>query len=180
MKLELCAPERIETERLVMRQFEERDLDPFAAICGDDDVMRYMAAGRGISREDTWRSMATTLGHWRLRGFGMYAVEFAMTGELIGRIGFLLPEGWPGFELGWLLGRPYWGRGFASEGARAALDVAFSDLGRPEVISLIHEENVASMRLARRLGQSLWRTETVFGIDANVYGIRASEWPVAR
>ena len=168
------APERIETQRLLMRQFEERDLDGFAAICGDAEVRRYMANGRAMNRQDAWRAMASALGHWRLRGFGMYAVELGATGELVGRIGFLQPEGWPGFELGWMLARPHWGRGLALEGASAALAIAFEVLVQSEVISLIHVENARSARLAERLGQSVWRTEKVNDTVVNIYGIRAS------
>src|SRR5205085_2741165 len=71
----------------------------------------------------------------------------------VGRIGFWYPEGWPGFELGWMLRRASWGRGYATEGARAALPVAFTELGQSQVLSLIHPDNIASIRVARRLGE---------------------------
>ena len=99
--------------------------------------MRYLGEGRPLSRSDAWRQMAMILGHWRLRGYGLWAVEERATGTLVGRIGFFEPEGWPDFELGWMLGRHAWGKGYATEGARRALAYAFTELGRDHLISLI-------------------------------------------
>src|SRR5262249_35538589 len=69
----------------------------------------------------------------------------------VGRIGFWNPEGWPGFEIGWMLRRSFWGRGYATEGAQRALEYAYTELQQPQVISLIHPENAASIRVAQRL-----------------------------
>lgn len=91
---------------------------------------------------------------------GMWAVEDRSSGALIGRIGFYEPEGWPGLELGWMLARSCWGRGLATEGARAALAFAFGRLQRSHVISLIRPENAVSLRVSEKLGQRLegrWR-----------------------
>jgi len=118
----------LETERLRLHAFRNEDLDAYAAMCADPEVMRYLGTGVTLSREDAWRSMASFLGHWALRGYCMWALEEKATGDLVGRAGFLNPEGWPGFELGWTLGRSYWGRGFATEAARRALDFAFTNL----------------------------------------------------
>jgi RimJ/RimL family protein N-acetyltransferase len=95
---------------------------------------------------------------------------------LVGRIGFWNPEGWPDFELGWMLRRAFWGRGYATEAARAALGVAFTQLDRPHVISLIHPDNAASIRVARRLGERLLHSADVMGKPALVYGITRDEW----
>ena len=110
----------IETERLLLRMFRDEDLDDYAVVCADDDVMRYLGDGRALERWEAWRQMAMIIGHWQLRGYGPWAVEERSTGKVIGRIGFFNPEGWPGFELGWVLGKAYWGRGYATEGASAA------------------------------------------------------------
>ncbi len=73
--------------------------------------------------------MAMFVGHWSLRGYGLWAAEERATGEFVGRIGLWNPEGWPGLEVGWLLDCACWGRGLATEGARAALAYAFTTLG---------------------------------------------------
>ena len=159
----------LETERLRMRAFGEADLDAYAAMCADPEVMRFLGTGVTLDRSEAWRSMAGFLGHWALRGYGMWALEEKETGTLVGRSGFLNPEGWPGFELGWTLGRPYWGRGFASEAARRALDYAFEALDRKRVISLIRPANTPSMRVADRLGMVRAGEVALLGSPAFVY-----------
>ena len=146
------APPILSTARLKLRQFRGADWDAYAAMCADPEVMRHIGAGGPLSRDDAWRSMAGMLGHWTLRGYGMWAVEERDTGRLVGRAGFIDPPGWPGFELGWLLGREHWGRGYAREAAQAALFVAFRILGRVSAISLIRPANERSIRLAEALG----------------------------
>lgn len=170
------APVTLETERLRLRLFREDDLDAYAAMCADPEVTRYLGEGRPLSRAEAWRQMAMLLGHWQLRGYGMWAAQERATGALVGRIGFFRPEGWPGFELGWMLARAYWGRGLATEGARAALAHAFTRLGREHVISLIHPANHASIRVAERLGERLEGRATVFGTEVLVWGLDRAAW----
>lgn len=162
----------LETERLVLRQFRNSDLDAWAPICADPEVMRYLGTGVTLSRDDAWRSMAGILGHWALRGYGMFALESKATGELIGRVGFLEPEGWPGFELGWVLARPFWGQGYAYEAAVAARDYAWGPLGRDRLISLIRPDNKPSIRLAERLGERLAGEVELLGSTALVYELK--------
>jgi len=163
--------EILETERLILRPFREADLDAYAAMTGDPEVMRHLGSGP-MSRSDAWRNMATILGHWTLRGFGMWAVEDREAGELVGRVGCWKPEGWPGLEVGWMLRRSSWGRGFATEAARASVDFAFDRLKERHVISMIHGENLPSIRVARRLGMRLEGRTEVFDIPVAVYGLR--------
>ncbi len=166
----------LETERLWLRAFREEDLDGYAAICADPEVMRYLGDGRVLSRADAWRQMALIIGHWTLRGYGLWAVEERATGVLIGRLGFFNPEGWPGFELGWMLRRASWGQGYATEGAGRALAHAFTEMGRDHLISLIRPDNRASIRVAERLGERLERRTDLFGQEALVYGIDRARW----
>lgn len=166
----------IKTQRLLLRGFREEDLDAYAEMCGDSDVMRYIGAGKPLSRWESWRNMAMMLGHWQLRGYGMWAVEERSSGEMIGRIGCWKPEGWIGFEIGWTLRRAYWKRGFATEAARAAMDYAFEKLQRSHVISLIRPENAASIRVAQKLGEKLEGTTELFGSEAVIYGITQDDW----
>lgn len=166
----------LETERLILRPFSESDLDAYAEMCAHPEVMRYLLVGRTFSRDESWEHMATILGHWHLRGYGLWAVEHRQSGLLVGRIGFLNPEGWPGFELAWTLGRPYWGNGYATEGARAALAYGFLKLNQERIISLIHPENKPSIRLAERLGESLRNSIEFRGKRVLVYGIDRNTW----
>jgi RimJ/RimL family protein N-acetyltransferase len=161
----------LETDRLSMRAFRETDLDDYARICADRQVMRYIGNGLPLSREDSWRSLALILGHWRLRGYGLWAVEEKRTQRLIGRIGLFNPEGWPGLEVGWLLDRARWRQGFATEGGRAVLDFAFSQLGAEQVISVIQPANTASIRVAEKLGERYQRSLELDGIEVDIYGV---------
>lgn len=142
----------LETPRLRMRAFRGEDLDAYAAMTADPDVMRYLGTGVTLNRMDAWRSIAGILGHWRLLGYGMWALELKSSGEFVGRVGFLDPPGWPGFELGWGLARSHWGQGYASEAAARARDHAFNEMGRDRLISLIRPGNVRSIGVAERIG----------------------------
>lgn len=172
--------ETLRTERLVLRMFREEDFEQYASIAGDAEVARHLGDGRPLGRADAWRQMAMILGHWRLRGYGMWAAEEAATGRLVGRIGFFNPEGWPGFELGWTLGREFWGRGYATEGARRALECGFTEMGRDRVISLIRPANAASVRVAERLGERLEGSAELHGGEVLVYGLTREDWLAAR
>lgn len=166
----------LETERLILRMFRPADFDACAEACADPEVMRFLGEGRTLSRAEAWRQMAVMVGHWVLRGYGMFAVEERATGELVGRIGFWNPEGWPDFEVGWTLRRASWGRGYATEGAAAVLRYAFTEMKRSHVISLIRVGNEASMRVAERLGERLVDRIELMGHDTLVYRITREEW----
>lgn len=161
---------RLETDRLILRMWREDDFEPYATICADERVMRYLG-GKTLTRAEAWRHMAFLIGHWHLLGYGHFAVEEKPTGNFVGRIGFLNPDGWPGFEIGWTLGRAFWGRGYATEGAGRALEYAFNELDQDHVISLIHPENHPSMRVAERLGEKREGTAEILGTQVFVYGI---------
>jgi len=165
--------ENLETDRLTLRMFRESDLDAYAAMCADPEVMKYLGSGP-MNRSEAWRNMALVLGHWALRGFGLWAVEERASGELVGRVGCWRPEGWPGMEIGWTLRRSSWGLGFATEAARAALEAALGDLGQSHVVSMIDRGNAASVRVARRLGMRLEGRGELMGHSVDVYGIRKS------
>jgi len=167
---------QLETERLFLRGFYPADLDAYAEMCADPEVMRYLGYSQPLTRSEAWRNMAMILGHWHLRGYGMWAVEQRCSGTLIGRIGCWQPEGWPGFEIGWSLRRAYWGQGYATEGARAAMNHAFFELKQSHVISVIHPENAASIRVAQKLGEKLEGTTQLLGCEVLVYGIHQQGW----
>jgi RimJ/RimL family protein N-acetyltransferase len=144
----------LQTERLVLRAFDEADLDAFAAMQADAEVMRFLgvgpSAGQPRTRAETWASMAGILGQWALRGCGLWAVE--REGRFIGRAGILRPEGWPEPELAYALARDAWGQGFAVEAAGAALAWAREALPGEDIVSFIRAGNLASCRVAMRLG----------------------------
>lgn len=169
----------LETERLILREFRESDTDAYAEMMADPEVVRFLG-GKTLSRAEAWRTMAMVIGHWQLRGYGFWAVEERASGEMIGRVGCWRPEGWPGLEVGWTLRRAFWCRGFATEAARASVEYAFTNLGQTRVISLIAPENVASIRVAERLGERPRGEWEVFGTRVIIYGVDREEWDARR
>ncbi len=161
---------QLETERLLLRMWRESDFEPYAKMCADPEVMRYLG-GNIFDRAQAWRHMAFLVGHWHLLGYGNWAVEEKTTGDFAGRIGFTNPEGWPAFEIGWTLGRQFWGKGYATEGGRRALKYAFEEFDKDHVISLIHPDNHRSIRVAERLGEKLEGETELLGIHVLIYGI---------
>jgi RimJ/RimL family protein N-acetyltransferase len=159
----------LRTDRLLLRGFEARDFDAYAAMMADPDVTRYLAGGRPLTRADAWRQMAMFAGHWVLREFGVWAVEEQRTGAFIGRIGCFEPEGWPGFELAYTLARGAWGQGYAREAAAAALAYARDTLGRSEVIIVIRPGNAGSIRVATSLGAVHAGSVEFYGSPAWIY-----------
>jgi RimJ/RimL family protein N-acetyltransferase len=162
----------VQTERLIMRGFREEDLDELAAISADPEVTRWVGDEHGLSREETWRRMAYFVGHWELRGFGQWALIERDSGRLVGRAGLLQPEGWPGLEVGWLVAREHWGRGFAPEAGRASMEWAREALGATHIISLIEDANERSARVAEKLGMTVeGRTRIVDGrYEVRIFG----------
>ena len=148
-------------------------------MCADPEVMRYVGEQNILSREDAWDEMAALAGHWHLRGYGMWAVEERETSGFVGRVGLHYPEGWPDREVAWALARPFWGRGYATEAARAALDEAFGRLRWSRVISLIDSANTRSVRLAERLGEHAAGEAVVRGHRVAVYALSSSAWRAA-
>jgi RimJ/RimL family protein N-acetyltransferase len=157
------------TERLRLRAFQEGDAPAYHAMLSDPEVSRFLGDGRPFGELEAWRQMAQILGHWVLRGFGLWAVEERSSGQLVGRIGHLEPRGWPGFELAYTIARPAWGQGYAREGARAALHHARTALGRTGIISIIRPDNLASIKVATALGASRSHSVEFFGAPSDIY-----------
>lgn len=163
----------LETERLLLRPFRGNDLDDYAVLRADPEVLRYLvgAGGEPWDRARSSRHMAFIIGHWQVWGSGTWAVEHRESGAFVGMVGFSEPEGWPGLELAWALARRHWGHGYATEAAPEALAHAFSIWKRERVISLIHPENRASIRVAERIGERLLDRRNYLGREMLCYGI---------
>jgi RimJ/RimL family protein N-acetyltransferase len=154
---------RLETDRLILRPPRQSDLDSFAPFHTDPEVMEFI--GGVASRDETVVRLDLMIERWRADGFGDCVIERRQDGVVVGRCGLLVwdPVGWlPGtraefgvrweLELGWMLGRPYWGNGYAIEAAAAIRALALAELRPQRLISLIHAENARSLAVAARLG----------------------------
>lgn len=168
----------LETERLILRQPQSDDFDAWVAFHADEEVMRFLGGVQGP--ELTWRSVCAMTGAWTIEGFSMFSIIEKETGAWVGRLGPWRPNGWPGTEIGWGLARSAWGKGYATEGAAAAMDYAVDQLGWTEIIHTILPENTASIRVAERLGSRFLRkapTPPPFeGMIWDVYGQSADDW----
>lgn len=167
----------IETERLILRCPEERDLDGFAEMMADPEAARFL--GGVAPRTAVWRVLAIVAGSWLIKGFGMFSVVEKSSGRWVGRVGPWRPEGWPGPEVGWGLSRSAWGQGYATEAAAACIDFAFDRLGWDEVIHTIDPDNVPSQAVAKRLGSRYLRPGHLpapHNLDLDVWGQSRAEW----
>lgn len=156
----------LETTRLILRPPRSEDFEPWAAMMADEEAARFI--GGRQSRAEAWRTLCTMSGAWTIRGFSVFSVIDKQSGRWIGRIGPWQPEGWPGTEVGWALDRAAWGKGYAFEGAAAAIDWAFETLGWTEVIHCIAPENLRSIALAERLG-SRWQRRELLPAPRNIW-----------
>ena len=152
--MKYIVPEEVETERLYLRQFRENDWVDLHEYYSDEGATKY-TVGKKFSEGDTWRTLCSMIGHWQIRSYGPYAVEEKQSGKVIGVVGFWYPNDWPSPEIKWALTRKYWGKGFATEAAKAIRQVARKYMPEVSLISLIHSENIASQKLAIALGSTL-------------------------
>ena len=154
MLTHLHPPLQPRTDRLQLRLWRDADRAPFAALNADPEVMRHFPAPLAAEASDAL--MRRAQGLLRERGWGWWAVERCDTAQFIGFIGLGLPPATlpfaPAVEVGWRLARAHWGQGFATEGARAALRVAFETLGLQEVVSFTAASNLRSQAVMQRLG----------------------------
>ena len=172
---------RIETPRLILRPTAAEDFESWARFSSDPETMRHL--GGVQPRATAWRGFIAMAGAWQIQGFAMFSVIEKATGNWVGRLFPWMPEGWPGTEVGWGLLREYSGRGYASEGATAAIDWAFAELGWREVIHTISPENVASKALAARLGSTWLRMDRLpppIELDVEVWGQSREAWQKRR
>jgi len=144
----------IETDRLVLRPWRDSDLEAFAALNTDPEVMRYFAGVLTRAESDAFVDRARQ--HCAEHGFCFWAVEAPGVAALIGCVGLahvrFQAAFTPAVEIGWRLARPYWGMGYATEAARAALRDGFDRVGLREVVAFTARENLPSQRVMQRLG----------------------------
>lgn len=140
----------LETERLVLRAPLGTDYPGFAEFAASD---RTAHMGGPRPRDQAWRVFGHIIGHWTLRGFGMFTITDRVTGQPLGMAGPWFPEGWPEQEVGWnLWSAASEGQGIAGEAAQAALDHVWNDLGWTTAVSYVDTANTRSAALAARLG----------------------------
>ena len=163
----------LETERLLLRELAPADLDFVAAMMGNAEVTRYY--GRRFSRADAEVWLHQQIERYRVDGHGLWLVLVRSAGTPVGQVGLMLQEveGRELPEIGWLLHRPFWGRGYATEAAAATRDAAYTRWSYGAVISLIRPENTPSQRVAQRIGMQPGRLVHFEGFEHLVFEVEA-------
>ena len=173
---------QLETERLTLRPPEEADLTELVEVFGDPEVMRYIAEGTPWTPAQTRTGFRRWQSSWSSDGFGMFVVTRREDGRILGDTGMLAwdPRVWrPGslraigpdaeIEIGWRFARHAWGNGYATEAALVVRDWARDEHGFDRLISLIHPDNAASIRVAEKIGSRYERDVQLTGRMARIY-----------
>jgi len=160
-----------ETERLRAREMTLDDLDFVAAMLAHPEVMRFYP--RRYSREEAWGWVERQLARYREHGLGLWLIEERAGGEPVGQVGLLVQRvnGALQPEVGYLVHRPFWRRGYATEAALATRDHAFCALDLPRVVSLIRPVNLPSQGVARKLGMRPEGTALHAGMEHLVFAV---------
>jgi RimJ/RimL family protein N-acetyltransferase len=174
---------QLESERLLLRRPELGDRDGYAELWGDPEVVRFLG-GTTLPPEEVPQGIERMLGQWERHDVGLFSVLRKEDGVLVGRVGYLLwdPERWVNamheeldgeleLEIGWTMLRRFWNQGYATEAALVCRDNAFDALGRDRVISLIAPENVASIRVAEKIGESYERDVELPHMRVGLYSL---------
>jgi ribosomal-protein-alanine N-acetyltransferase len=168
---------KIVTSRLCLRPFSREDLNAYARIIGDPEVGKWFPKGNGYTREEAEKSLTSILKHWEEHGFGIWAVTDEKSRDvLIGRCGLNLITETSEVEVDFIIARRFWGCGYATEAARAALQCGFETLKLERIIALAKPENVASRRVIEKIGMRYVRNAEYWGITCAYYEIIKSEY----
>jgi RimJ/RimL family protein N-acetyltransferase len=165
----------IETSRVVLREFRPDDAEMLGRTLSDADTMRFYPAPLNRAAVEDW--ISRNLSRYREDGHGLWAMILKSSGELIGDCGLTVQdvEGINEVEIGYHVRRDQWGRGFATEAARACRDFGFKRLPAERLISLIRPENAPSRRVAEKNGMSVWKEIVRKDLPHLVYAIRRDQ-----
>ncbi len=168
----------LQTDRLILRPPEASDFPVYRAFYADADASAHY--GGPLDAPGAWRKLAADIGHWHLRGYGMWSVVARGTGAMVGGCGIIWPEGWPRPELTWWIVPVARRQGYALEASRAAISWACGVHGWPEVETHMKDENVPARLLAEKLGGTIIARETFpDGLDRNVFALPRPALPGA-
>jgi RimJ/RimL family protein N-acetyltransferase len=187
----------LETPRLLLRPWREDDVADYVRIIGDPEVMRHMGSGLGyrmkraagsflglVTAFEARRRIAHLIEHWNTWGYGEWAVEEKASAALVGQVGLVRLADWLAdpaqVEVGWMLAHRAWGRGFATEAARASLAYAFEELGMARIVSITRPANRRSERVMARIGLSFGGRINWKGAEVIWYVIDRATWERTR
>ena len=187
----------LETARLRLRPWRDDDVALYRGIARDDEVMRYIGSGLRyrakrvaagvvgrVSDVESRRAVAARRRHWEVCGFGEWAVEERDSGLFVGQVGLVHHTNWhadpANVEVGWMLVRDAWGKGYATEAGAASVDHAFGSLGLERLVSIAVVGNHRSERVMERLGFLPEGHTRWLGSDVVWYALERERWEGAR
>ena len=159
----------IETERLLLQMFRPEDLDELARLFSDPDVMKYVGDGKPVNREEADKALKSIIRHWVTRGFGRWAVVDKKTHEFVGFGGLRSLFGTP--EVVYHLAKAHWGRGLATELARASLRFGFEERQFERIVAIAKPDNAASIHVMEKIGMLYEMHTSYYNIDVIQYAI---------
>jgi len=166
----------IETSRLILRQFTSGDLDAFASMNADADVMRYIGDGKPQTSAQTQMRLNAILDHWDQHRFGLCAVVEKATREFAGFCGLQFLDNTSEIEIGYRLAKRFWGAGLATEAARASLKHGFEEFGLDRIVAVVQPENVASQWVIQKIGLRYVKDARFYNGDVEYYAITRQEF----
>ncbi len=169
----------IESERFFMRPVTFDDLEALVALNSDPEVMRYINQGQGWPREKTVERLQHYLTHWRQHGFGVWVLERKTDSAFLGYCGLMYLEDTPEVEVGFRVPRECWGKGTATEAAKAALGFGFRQLGLTRIVAVVDPDNLASQRVIEKLGLRYEREAFHYGVRLNYYALNGDGYASA-
>jgi ribosomal-protein-alanine N-acetyltransferase len=161
----------IETDRLRLRAFTPDDLDELYMVFGDAEVMKYISGGIPRTLEATRAGLLRTIEGWGNRGFGLWAVAEKDSGRVIGYCGLIFLDNTTEIEVAYGLAKSSWGKGFATEAARASLRYGFEELKLERIVAVVNHGNVPSQRVLEKLGMKYTRDAHHYDADLMYYEI---------
>lgn len=166
----------LETKRLYLRSFETSDIKELSRMYADEDVMRYIGRGVPLNNEQTLRMIE----HWKHSGddsgYTIWAVIDKVNNNLIGHCGFQFLKIINEVEIAYLLDKPHWGKGFASEISKAVLDYGFKNFGFRKIAAIVYPENKPSIRVIEKMNMKFLYEHEFYGKNLLVYGITKKKW----
>ena len=154
-----------------MRAFTPADAGPLHRLLSHEGVLRYFPPAPPPDHESVERMIARIIQHWADNDCGLWALERRTDGALLGRSGLQHFDDSGEIEVDFILGRPYWNRGYASEAGRAALRFGFEELGCAYIVGIVHVDNIASQRVLEKIGMHREVRASYFGLDCFRYRI---------
>jgi ribosomal-protein-alanine N-acetyltransferase len=166
----------IETARLRLRSFTPGDLDELHLVFGDTDVVKYISGGKPRTRAETEKGLLRTIEGFRERGFGLWAVEVKDSGRMIGYCGLIFLDDTSEIEVAYGLAKSHWGKGFATEAARAGLGYGFERLKLERIVAVVNPQNLSSRRVLEKLGMRYAKDVHHYDADLMYYEIDKTDY----